>query len=326
MYVHIPFCERKCPYCDFYSNAGSDEAAREKYVVDLVSVIAARRAPSWEARPWQSTLVKSIYFGGGTPSILTGEQITRIMVALRDNFNISPDAEITIECNPNSLDEAKLLAYKSAGINRISIGVQSFSNKTLRVLGRIHDARAARHAVTLAARHFDNVSIDLMHSVPGGGRIVLPRSILKKCAHVSAYALTSDKFEKVPDERSIKEQRLIERILARRGMYKYEVSNFARPGRECRHNLVYWTGGRWLGLGDGAVSRLEPFTRDELIMLGLRLTRGIDVALVAGKQKEISELTGLGLLKTFKGAAGEDRVACTDKGLLLLNQVILKLI
>jgi len=301
VYIHIPFCERRCPYCDFESSVGGDH---KKYVDDLCAEI--KRA---------NVTAKTIYFGGGTPSFIDANYIAQIMSCI----NCTPDAEVTIECNPNSVTEDKLTTYKNAGVNRVSIGVQSFDDATLKILGRVHNAKQARASIFMACKIFDNVSIDLIHSVPGG-KVKLPRLFLGAVKHVSAYCLTSDKYEKVPDEQSIKQQRKIERRLKRAGFEKYEVSNFARKGFECKHNIVYWECQPWLGFGRGAKSS-PKFTRADRIMMGLRMTRGVDVGLLVGKEKTVDILVGLGLLKCENG-----RVACTERGMLLQNQVLDKLI
>jgi oxygen-independent coproporphyrinogen-3 oxidase len=321
IYVHIPFCEKRCPYCDFHSAAETDPAAHQAFVERLCAEIAAGKTADNE--DFKTPLsVSTIYLGGGTPSLLDSALIVKILGAIREKFKVNPNSEVTIECNPNSLSIEKLETYKYAGINRISIGVQSFSGATLRTLGRIHSVRQAVSAVRLAARHFDNVSIDLIHSVPGRRLKLPPRRILKLVQHVSAYGLTSDKFAEVPDERSIHEQHRIERRLFRAGIYKYEVSNYARPGRQCRHNLVYWRCGRWLGFGEGAKSHFnEPWTNNDRIMLGLRLAEGLPESMFEKKKADLCRLVSAGLVKIESG-----RVVCTARGFLLLNQVILALI
>ena len=318
IYVHIPFCARRCPYCDFHSCvAGEPDIGRE-----IGATVEAIRA---EAR--RDVRVETIYIGGGTPSFVASHYIADILRAIRESFDVAEGAEVSIEVNPNSIDEEKLRAYKEAGVNRVSIGVQSFSNRGLRVLGRLHNVAEAKRAIRLAVGVFDNVSIDLIHSVPGV-RVVLPRRYLKKVQHVSAYSLTLHEgsergglWARVDEGWSIREQGRIERALRRCGIYKYEVSNFARPGFECRHNLVYWRCGEWLGFGTGAVGHFdEPWTDDDRVMLGLRLVEGVARGLLNGRERELAELEGLGLIEVT-----DERVRCTEKGFLLLNQVILRL-
>jgi len=198
--------------------------------------------------------------------------------------------------------------------------VQSFNNKTLRVLGRVHNAKQAKEAIILAREYFENISIDLIHSVPGC-RVSLPRKYLKMVRHISAYCLTSEKYAQVKEERSIREQQKLEKILQKQGLKKYEVSNFARDGYQCRHNLVYWQCGEWLGFGKSAESHFnQPWSNNDKIMLGLRLAEGIDRSLVAGKQDAITRFQTLGLVTVADG-----RVKCTGQGFLVLNEIIRQL-
>jgi oxygen-independent coproporphyrinogen-3 oxidase len=336
IYIHIPFCEKRCPYCDFYSTVGGDVGA---YIENLCREISTYNC---------SHTIDTIYFGGGTPSYIDAEHIKKILNTIREKFAVEPSAEISIECNPNSLTMEKILAYKQMGINRISIGVQSFSDKTLRILGRLHDVKTAKKAIKMAVGVFDNVSIDLIHSVPKSGAFPptppLPKRYLKMIQHVSAYCLHSDKYPEIDENESIKQQMKIERVLKKCRLEKYEVSNFARhtPSRRCRatpfkergtfmcrHNLKYWNCGEWLGFGTGAQSSPEYESsanrRHDEIMLGLRLARGIPLEWVADKKDIIENLVKMELLKTFAAADGV-RVVCTPRGFLLLNQILLKII
>ncbi|MDR0462069.1 MAG: radical SAM family heme chaperone HemW [Christensenellaceae bacterium] len=312
IYIHIPFCERRCPYCDFESSVGGDVDA---YILSLINDV---KKGSIQAKNYTA---KTIYFGGGTPSFIDATHIGAILATIRQNFNVAHDAEISIECNPNSLTEEKLKSYKKYGVNRISIGVQSFHNKTLGILGRVHNVSCAKTAIKLATKHFDNVSIDLIHSIPRG-KLVLPSRYLKVVKHISAYCLTSDKYATFDDGKSIKQQKRIECKLEKYGIAKYEVSNFARSGFECKHNLAYWECGEWLGFGRGAKSHFnEPWTDADRIMLGLRLAKGIPAKLLSAKTSVVKNLIDMGFLE-----AHVDNIRCTWKGFLLLNQVLEKLI
>ena len=312
IYVHVPFCERKCPYCDFHSDIVNCPLSLVNFVKDICGEIRKSKITNYN--------ITSIYFGGGTPSLLSGEQVAQIVGTIRKKFSVSSDAEITIECNPNSLNECKLKAYRTCGINRISIGVQSFSNRALKILGRTHNVRQATVAIERAAKYFDNVSIDLMHSIPGA-RVKIPHKYLRMVQHVSAYCLTSEKFQSPSEEKSIREQSRIERILAKHGIKKYEVSNFARAGYECRHNMNYWTCGEWIGFGDGAQSHLnESWDTQDRVMLGLRLVQGVPCELLANKMPQIKELVAEGLLQN-----DTKTISCTERGFLLLNYVLLKI-
>jgi len=297
------------------SDSHESSQNHERYVEELCASLQTKVKQS------HGYIINTIYFGGGTPSFIDAQYIVTILETIRTSFTVAPDAEITIECNPNSITREKLEAYKCAGINRISIGVQSFRNKTLRVLGRVHDVRQARNAIKLAGEYFDNVSIDLIHSVPSC-KVKISRRVLKSVKHVSAYALTSDKYEVVSDERSIKDQTKIEKILHKYGIEKYEISNFARIGYECKHNLTYWECGEWLGFGEGAKSHFnEPWSDNDKIMMGLRLVRGVPQVLLESKMTEVRRLAALGLLKIEK-----ERVMCTGRGFMIHNQVLGKLL
>ena len=312
IYLHIPFCEKRCPYCDFHSSVGGDIG---KYIERICEDIKNPRR--FATPPLQK--VNTIYIGGGTPSLLSELQVEELFKTLRANFNVDKDAEISIECNPCSLTESKLQAYRRVGINRVSIGVQSFCDKGLKVLGRLHDVKKAKTAIKLACKYFDNVSIDLMHSVPGV-KPKLPRKYLKMVQHVSAYCLTSDKYPQIDDKQSIKQQTKIERVLKKCGLEKYEVSNFAKKGYECRHNLVYWECGEWLGIGEGAESHLGEWQTADKVMLGLRLVRGVPVEWLCDKQGIVDDFVERGLLQIQDG-----RVSCTAGGFLVLNQILIEL-
>ena len=313
IYVHIPFCEKKCPYCDFLSRTDASDADKAAYIDGLCAEITAARAPSH--------IIQTIYFGGGTPSYIDAAHIARVLAAIRGAFDVSRDAEISIECNPNSVTREKLLSYRKSGVNRISIGIQSFSNKTLKTLERVHNAKQARTAIKASCEIFDNVSIDLIHSIRSR-KPKLPRKYLKLVTHVSVYGLTMDDEPQVSDKKSIREQTKIERILAKNGLLKYEVSNFARAGAQSRHNLVYWRCGEWLGFGEGAKSHFQkPWTDDDRIMLGLRLVEGIDLKLLDGKKREVARLIAGGFFESTDG-----NVFCTQRGFFVLNQILARLL
>ena len=312
IYVHIPFCEKRCPYCDFVSGEVRDV---DIYIEEVCSDVKKQSAKC------KDYTVNTIYFGGGTPSLIDAEYIVKLLDVIRENYVVEKGAEITIECNPNSISREKFDIYRRSGINRISIGVQSFCNVCLGILGRVHDVKQAKSAIELACEMFDNVSIDLIHSIPNG-RPKLPSKYIAMVQHISAYALTSDKYEPVPDEQSIAEQKRFEKTFKEYGLEKYEVSNFAKRGFESRHNLNYWRCGEWFGFGMGAKGHFgEPWDNQDRIMLGLRTAEGISRDLLKGKEAKIDELVNLGLLKCENG-----RVCCTQRGFLLLNRVILELI
>ncbi len=266
LYVHIPFCESKCPYCDFNTYAGI-EALMPSYVVAL-----AREIEQWGAWLDRPTLA-SVFFGGGTPSYLPPDDLQRLMDAIRGAFNLPDAAEATAEANPGDCTPDRLLAMRLAGFNRISIGVQSFEDAELAMLGRRHDAARAAQAVHGArSAGFDNVSLDLMFGLPEQSVARWERSVEEavrlETDHLSAYALTLEPGTPLeadvrlgrtpePDADLAAEMYLrAQAMLAEAGMDQYEISNWAKPGRESTHNLAYWRSLPYLGVGPGAHSYL----------------------------------------------------------------------
>ena len=265
LYVHIPFCLRKCRYCDFLS-APQTDIDRERYVKALIREIKTQKdCPA--GRP-----VDTVFFGGGTPSVLSADQIGRIIDALREVFLILPDAEVSLETNPGTADFDKLSAFKKAGINRLSMGVQSMHDEELHLLGRIHTAEQALEAFkTARAAGFDNINIDLMSALPGqtfdSWADSLRQAVEWRPEHISAYSLIIEpgtpfsalyeagELPPLPDEETDRKMYHYTReYLAQHGYGRYEISNYALKGRECRHNSGYWTGHPYLGFGIGAAS------------------------------------------------------------------------
>ncbi len=272
LYLHFPFCERKCRYCDFLSGPAGEET-REEYV-DLLCREIELRAGEITAPSESAAAVDSIFIGGGTPSLMTPVQAARVMDTIRSRYQVLPDAEISMEANPGTVDPEKLRGFKAAGISRISIGVQSFDDSELRLLGRIHTAAEARetfHAAREAG--FDNINLDLMSAQPGQN-IETWSNTLKEAVslgpeHISAYSLIIEEGTplaslldagELPDLPSEEEDRRMyhftKQFLASEGYRRYEISNYAKAGYECRHNCGYWTGHEYLGLGLGASSCL----------------------------------------------------------------------
>ncbi|MEP0822588.1 MAG: radical SAM family heme chaperone HemW [Ignavibacterium sp.] len=272
LYLHIPFCEHKCIYCDFYSIAPGDSAARDyatlirEFLVSLEKEIDLRSAD----RTLQSRF-ETVFFGGGTPSLLSPSDLQEILSLLRSSFTIDPDAEITVETNPGTVDAGKLEAFRAAGINRLSIGIQSFHEDDLRFLTRIHSSQQAKECVR-AARDagFENVSVDLMFSLPGQSRERWMQNLEQAIAlgpqHLSCYSLIVEPG--TPLQRMVETKQIatlppevdadlyattIEMLMSN-GFTQYEVSNFARPGFHSRHNLNYWNRGNYLGFGPSAHS------------------------------------------------------------------------
>lgn len=380
IYVHIPFCIKKCAYCDFLS-APSTAEEREAYVALVCEEIEASRGRM------DGYSVKSIFFGGGTPSLLTGEQFIRLMGAFRGSFEIAGDSEITLEMNPGTVTEEKLAAYRHAGANRLSIGLQSVHDDELKMLGRIHTFKEFQDSYKLARiAGFDNINVDLISAIPGqtpeSWRGAIKAVTDLKPEHISAYSLiiepgtpfyelygedTKRRAKELPDE---EEERLMYRqtkeLLEEAGYERYEISNYARPGYACRHNLGYWERVPYLGFGIGAASLIPacgssqgrmcrytnpetiqeyqnsfcekfkagPLSREEEIeefmFLGLRKTSGISKAVFSEYfHCEIREIYGAQIDKLKRlGLLQEngDKVRLTERGIDVSNAVFVEFI
>ena len=363
VYVHIPFCVRKCNYCDFLSGPASD-MVRRQYVQALTEEI--RRT---EER--MSRTVKSIFFGGGTPSMLEPEQMQMILDAIRASFVISPQAEISMEVNPGALQPETLEGYHRAGINRLSMGLQSAHNAELRTLGRIHTYEQFVENYYLARQAgFTNINVDLMLAIPGQTKESLQQSLERVIAlrpeHLSVYSLILEEgtpfYERqdtlsLPEEETEREMYwLTDRYLAVNGYRGYEISNYALPGKECRHNLIYWSDEDYIGFGIGAASYWEggryqntedigAYLKDsrqqqirqliqapdeqkhleEYLFLGLRKRAGIELAELNRRfhrplerlyAKEMKSLTEQGLLQIENGF-----LRLTERGIDVSNWV-----
>lgn len=267
LYVHIPFCEKKCKYCDFLSGP-SDEDIKQAYVEQLIKEIRAQGV--YYKDDYQ---VSTIFIGGGTPSILKGSKICDIMSAIYENFVVEASAEISIECNPNSVDAQKLGFYKQSGINRISLGLQSADDKELKLLGRIHTYEDFLNTYQIVREMgFDNINIDIMSAIPAqtltSYKNTLKKVVMLKPEHISAYSLILEegtpfhtyfsteegKKHLVTEELDRQMYKFTKEYLAKNGYERYEISNYAKKGKECKHNIGYWTGIEYLGLGLGASS------------------------------------------------------------------------
>ena len=366
IYIHVPFCARKCAYCDFASFAGREDAWQDYFAALRAEMDAwADRLRAYEAR--------SVFFGGGTPSLVPAEYIADALDHLRRLLPLSADCEITLEANPGTLTADKLAAYRRAGVNRLSIGVQSFDAELLRNLGRIHTPEQAVDAVRMAAEAgFTNLSIDLMYALPGQSMAqwseTLARAVALPIKHISAYSLIVEpgtEMEKrvasgeavLPDDDLVNEmQRMAVQRLAEQGFARYEISNFAAPGHESRHNLTYWQDGDYLGLGSAAHSLVENerFSnppelarylagermcerterslrdhREEVLMLSTRTLRGLDLArwqaefgedFVQGHARQLRKLESYGLIEIEGGF-----LRLTPVGLELQDSVVLEL-
>ncbi|MCM1404307.1 MAG: radical SAM family heme chaperone HemW [Prevotella sp.] len=320
VYIHFPFCEKRCGYCDFVSC--TDTAKIAAYLRRLLAEIRA-----FDFRGYQ---IKTIYFGGGTPSLLTPKQLAGLLDCLPPC-----QGEITLEANPNSLTRARCAAYRHLGINRLSLGVQSFDAGTLRDLGRLHDVKQALTAIQTAHDYFDNVSIDLIKDIPNHRFVTPPANVLGMVQHISIYSLMKDDHCVLETDEAVNLPSTFQH---------YEVSNYAREGYASQHNMVYWTGGDYIGFGAGAHSfinnqrfcnsndilhyhREPPLERtaetahDEQIMLGLRLRSGVAKSLLRDKDAEIKLLLERGLIKETP-----THIIVTESGWKILNQLWLKLV
>jgi oxygen-independent coproporphyrinogen-3 oxidase len=263
LYVHIPWCLKKCPYCDFNSHERRGDIPEAEYVDALIADLEFALPSIWGRR------VGSVFFGGGTPSLFSPDAIDRILAAVRARVPLSPDAEITLEANPGTFEQAKFAAFKAAGVSRLSLGVQSFDPRFLQVLGRVHDEREARAAAESAIATFGNVNFDLMYALPGqtlaDARADVATALEFAPPHLSFYHLTIEPntlFHRyppaLPDEDDAAEiEDAVETGLLAAGYRHYETSAFAQPEQECRHNLNYWRFGDYLGIGAGAHSKLS---------------------------------------------------------------------
>ncbi len=270
LYIHIPWCVRKCPYCDFNSHEAADDPLPEAAYLDALTADLESSLPDI----WGRT-IETIFIGGGTPSLLSAHAIDTLLSRLRALLRLGPDTEITLEANPGTADAGRFREFHAAGINRLSIGVQSFDDRLLLATGRIHDGRQARRAVELAqAAGFQNINLDLMFALPGQDLRMAERdlriAIAQQPEHISLYQLTVEPHTPfhhhqpdLPDDHLAWQMQLQgTQLLTAHGYGQYEVSAYARPGRRCRHNLNYWGFGDYLGIGAGAHSKLtDPQTR-----------------------------------------------------------------
>ncbi|MBL0141998.1 MAG: oxygen-independent coproporphyrinogen III oxidase-like protein [Betaproteobacteria bacterium] len=263
LYIHVPWCLKKCPYCDFNSHEAKGEVPESRYVDAVIADLEASVPKVWGRR------VHAIFLGGGTPSLFSANAIDRLLTAARTLLPVEADAEVTLEANPGTFEQARFSGFRSAGVNRLSVGIQSFDAQRLKAIGRVHDADEARRAVDIALSLFDNVNLDLMYALPGQGVDEALSDIRTAIAfgppHLSAYHLTVEPntwFHRYPpplpdDDTAGVMQEAIEAELAQAGYENYETSAFAKPERRSRHNLNYWRFGDYLGVGAGAHSKLS---------------------------------------------------------------------
>jgi oxygen-independent coproporphyrinogen-3 oxidase len=271
LYIHFPWCEKKCPYCDFNSHQIKDGVSgdgkpgfdEQRYIWALIADLETELPNIWGRQ------VHSIFIGGGTPSLLSPAGMDNLLCAIRARVNLEPDAEITMEANPGSIEVDKFAAFAKCGINRVSIGVQSFQDKQLKALGRIHNGAEAKRAIQIALDHFKSVNLDLMYGLPNqslaDAKADLEMALSFQTPHLSFYNLTLEPntyFASFPPQLpsedeidAIFEQNL--ELLTKAGYQRYEVSAYAKKGQECKHNLNYWRFGDYIGIGAGAHGKLS---------------------------------------------------------------------
>src|SRR5215831_16553175 len=268
IYVHMPWCVRKCPYCDFNSHVAPESLPEDRYIDCLLEDLR-HDLPAVHDRE-----IHSVFFGGGTPSLFTPESIRRFLDGVRAQLTFAKDVEITLEANPGTVEHGTFAGYKFAGVNRISLGVQSFDDHQLKVLGRIHYSKQVAAAVDeMAAAGFENINLDLMYGLPGqtldGALQDLSRAIELGPTHLAQYQLALEpgtvfyhRPPKLPNEEAIWEMQLAsQEKLSASGFAQYEVSAYARPSFRCRHNLNYWRFGDYFGLGAGAHGKWTDLAR-----------------------------------------------------------------
>jgi oxygen-independent coproporphyrinogen-3 oxidase len=263
LYIHIPWCVRKCPYCDFNSHEARGAFPEQEYIAALVRDLEMALPLIWGRK------VYTVFFGGGTPSLLSGAGVAEILRQVRMLLPLDHNAEITLEANPGTVEADKFAAFRDAGVSRLSMGIQSFNDVHLRALGRIHSADEARRAIEVAQQHFDNINLDLMYALPDQtleqALQDVQAALQFKPQHLSCYHLTLEPntlFYRNPpslpdDDASSDMQQRIEELLAEHGYQHYETSAFAQPQRRAKHNLNYWQFGDYLGIGAGAHSKLS---------------------------------------------------------------------
>jgi len=270
LYIHFPWCEKKCPYCDFNSHQIKDAAAglaggfdEQRYIKALITDLETELANTWGRQ------VHSIFIGGGTPSLLSAEGMDEFLSAVRARVNLEPNAEITMEANPGSVETDKFAGFAKAGINRVSLGIQSFQDEQLKALGRIHNGVEAKRAVEIATKHFKSVNLDLMYGLPNqslaAAKLDTETALSFKTPHLSFYNLTLEPNTyfanfppKLPSDDEIDaifEQNL--ELLTQAGYKRYEVSAYAQKDHECKHNLNYWRFGDYIGIGAGAHGKIS---------------------------------------------------------------------
>lgn len=370
VYVHWPFCLSKCPYCDFNSHVRHAEIDEDRFARAFAREIeiTAARTPGRQ--------VSSIFLGGGTPSLMRPQTVGAILDAIGRHWHVAPAVEVTLEANPTSVEAARFAGYRAAGVNRVSLGVQALDDVSLKALGRLHTAREALDAVAIARGAFERYSFDLIYARPDQTPRMwadeLKRAIAEAAEHLSLYQLTIEEDTpffglhaagklKTPDEATARALfDVTQEICGQHGLPAYEISNHARPGAECRHNLVYWRGEEYAGIGPGAHGRLDidgvrhavatekrpeawlmrveanghgvitddilnsEERADEFLLMGLRLTEGIDPRRYADLSGRALDPRRIAVLRE-EGAITVDasgRLRVTQAGFPVLDAVV----
>lgn len=370
VYVHWPFCAAKCPYCDFNSHVRHNGVDQEMFVE------AYKREIAYMASLSPNREVTSIFFGGGTPSLMEAKTVETILDEISKNWSVSDRCEISMEANPSSVEADRFRAYKNAGVNRVSLGVQSLEDAQLKFLGRLHTASEAVKAIELARETFPRISFDLIYARPEQGakawEAELKKAIELSADHLSLYQLTIEentaffdlrergKLVPMPEDPSAELYELTQEITDASGFQTYEISNHAKPGAQCRHNLVYWRGQDYAGIGPGAHGRLsvnegrlatetmknpEEWWQqvmvqnhgliektvllahehaDELLLMGLRLAEGFDPSRYEALTRSGLDPEKVAFLENLNmiETLEDGRIRATQKGFLLLDAVV----
>ncbi|MTI18522.1 coproporphyrinogen III oxidase [Rhodobacteraceae bacterium RKSG542] len=375
IYVHWPFCLAKCPYCDFNSHVRHQPVSQQAYADALIKEL------SWFAEQTKGREVGSIFFGGGTPSLMEPQTVAAIIDAIADKWSLAPSAEISMEANPTSVEANRFAGYRAAGVNRLSVGIQALNDRDLKILGRQHNVAEAIRAVETARKTFPQISFDLIYARPEqtleGWREEINLAIDLAADHLSMYQLTIEegtmfhrlyaagKMDILDPDKAADLYDLTQEITAQRGLPAYEVSNHAAPGSECKHNLVYWRYGDYVGVGPGAHGRItredgsklatsmekhpetwmglvdsagigvtESFDLtteeqgDEMLLMGLRLVEGLDVPRYEALSGRTFNQRRLSQLQEngMVEWIGNTRLRATPQGMCLLNAVLGELV
>ena len=370
VYVHWPFCLSKCPYCDFNSHVRRGGIEENRYLAAIRTELKQRAALT------QGRTVRSIFFGGGTPSLMAPETVAGVIETIGKLWKLDPTAEITLEANPTSVEAGRFQGYREAGVNRVSLGVQALNDADLKLLGRLHNVEEALRALDIAAATFERTSFDLIYARPGqtpkAWASELKEALARAPEHLSLYQLTIEPdtmFEQLSRAGKLKIPKadvardlwdVTQELTEKAGLPAYEISNHARPGCESRHNLIYWRYGEYVGVGPGAHGRIvskggrrahatEPHPEmwltvvesegtgliedealsleeqgDEFLLMGLRLTEGIDPArfqALTGKRFEASRVADL-IANGMVEYTRQGRIRVTSEGFPVLDAVV----